>query len=185
MERDQAILIIVENELRGLTKEKREEMLLNWWSIDEEDSEFNRLSDGLQKEIVEESGPLYDPLNKKYDPLILEGLKNKFIGVKNAYLSKRVSNIEDREIIVTGEEEKLFACPCCRYRTIEDRGHYEICPVCFWEDDGSDQATVYSFPNHMTLEQGRFNFDKFGCVNDRLKNKLCKDSVDMYIYEVK
>ncbi|SMP03937.1 CPCC family cysteine-rich protein [Chryseobacterium profundimaris] len=27
-------------------------------------------------------------------------------------------------------------CYCCGYYTLEERGHYEICPVCFWEDGG-------------------------------------------------
>ena len=31
-----------------------------------------------------------------------------------------------------------YPCPCCGYLTLGDehRGGYEICPVCFWEDDG-------------------------------------------------
>jgi hypothetical protein len=29
-----------------------------------------------------------------------------------------------------------YPCPCCGHRTFtEPPGHYEICPVCFWEDD--------------------------------------------------
>ena len=29
-----------------------------------------------------------------------------------------------------------LACPCCGYRTLgEAYGSYEICPICFWEDD--------------------------------------------------
>jgi len=28
-------------------------------------------------------------------------------------------------------------CPCCEFKTFDknSRGNYEICPVCFWEDD--------------------------------------------------
>ncbi|WP_198674015.1 CPCC family cysteine-rich protein [Chitinophaga alhagiae] len=26
-------------------------------------------------------------------------------------------------------------CPCCGYITLSERGGYEICPICFWEDD--------------------------------------------------
>jgi hypothetical protein len=28
-------------------------------------------------------------------------------------------------------------CPCCGYRTFRDPGYgsYDLCPVCFWEDD--------------------------------------------------
>ena len=30
------------------------------------------------------------------------------------------------------------ACPCCGYPTLSERGRYEICGLCFWEDDGQD-----------------------------------------------
>jgi hypothetical protein len=31
----------------------------------------------------------------------------------------------------------LHPCPCCGFRTLEDeeRGSFDICPVCTWEDD--------------------------------------------------
>lgn len=29
----------------------------------------------------------------------------------------------------------LLPCPCCGHRTLLDLGRYELCPVCFWEDD--------------------------------------------------
>ena len=29
-----------------------------------------------------------------------------------------------------------YTCPCCGYRVFhEEPGSFEICPVCFWEDD--------------------------------------------------
>ncbi len=31
-------------------------------------------------------------------------------------------------------------CPCCGCRTLTERGAYDICPVCGWEDDGQDDA---------------------------------------------
>jgi hypothetical protein len=29
-------------------------------------------------------------------------------------------------------------CPCCGYLTLMERAGYEICDVCWWEDDGQD-----------------------------------------------
>ena len=29
-------------------------------------------------------------------------------------------------------------CPCCGFVTLPERGADDICPVCFWEDDGQD-----------------------------------------------
>ena len=27
------------------------------------------------------------------------------------------------------------ACPCCGYATLDARGEYDICAICWWEDD--------------------------------------------------
>lgn len=32
------------------------------------------------------------------------------------------------------------ACPRCGHLTLGERAGFEICPVCFWEDDGQDDA---------------------------------------------
>ncbi|NIP43329.1 MAG: hypothetical protein GWN61_14025, partial [candidate division Zixibacteria bacterium] len=30
----------------------------------------------------------------------------------------------------------IYTCPCCGYRTLDDPpGSYDICGICFWEDD--------------------------------------------------
>ena len=70
------------------------------------------------------------------------------------------------------EEDKL-QCPCCDYFSLEKRGGYDICPICFWEDDGMDLNTIdnHSGPNHMTLREGRLNFIKLGaCDLSMIKN---------------
>ena len=36
------------------------------------------------------------------------------------------------------EVTKSYLCPCCRHKTLFGRGSFEICPVCYWEDDGQD-----------------------------------------------
>lgn len=28
-----------------------------------------------------------------------------------------------------------FTCPCCGFKTLDERGGYDICEVCDWEDD--------------------------------------------------
>jgi len=33
------------------------------------------------------------------------------------------------------EQPLPYSCPCCGYLTLPERGAYDICPVCFWEDD--------------------------------------------------
>ena len=33
---------------------------------------------------------------------------------------------------------ELYTCPCCGHRTLPERGAYDLCPECSWEDDGQD-----------------------------------------------
>ncbi len=33
----------------------------------------------------------------------------------------------------------MYACPCCGKRALSERGSYEICKTCGWEDDGQDE----------------------------------------------
>lgn len=87
---------------------------------------------------------------------------------------------------------KKVRCLCCGYRTLDERGAFDICPVCFWEDDcyliydkqdehgqiksvywnnncddedynGEDILDIPSGANHgLTLRQGRANYKEFG-----------------------
>lgn len=59
-------------------------------------------------------------------------------------------------------------CPCCRFPTLGERGAFEICPICWWEDDGQDDADadeVRGGPNRdLSLTVARANFtDHFDC----------------------
>ena len=62
-------------------------------------------------------------------------------------------------------------CPCCGYRTLDERGGYDICPVCYWEDDGQDDEdadVVKGGPNgDLSLTQARQNFKKYGAADIR------------------
>lgn len=165
-----------------LEREERESIVLNWWGIDNENLIFERLPQELQKEIGNEEEPTTDIMDKKYDALLIEAIASQFVGVKNSYLAEKVSQILNKKTVVEGEQETLFACPCCQYQTLEERGQYNICPVCFWEDDGSNDAEKYSGPNHMMLQEGKNNFGKFGAVKEslvksiksELKQRYCK-----------
>ena len=76
-----------------------------------------------------------------------------------------------------GEEIKTnLACPCCRFLTLSERGGFEICEVCFWEDDGqddSDAEIVRGGPNgYLSLEQARRNFAAFGASDEKFKTLI-------------
>ena len=63
-------------------------------------------------------------------------------------------------------------CPCCRFKTLRERCVFDICPVCFWEDDGQDDIdadTVRGGPNaDLSLTQARDNFRSFGACSESM-----------------
>jgi hypothetical protein len=75
----------------------------------------------------------------------------------------------------TGQRGCL-ACPCCRCLTLGERGGFEICPVCFWEDDGQDDQdanVVRGGPNgRLSLFDARANYFAFGACDEGLKEHV-------------
>jgi len=68
-----------------------------------------------------------------------------------------------------------FACPCCGHKTFSEKpnGTYNICPVCFWEDDPIQFKDPYyeGGANEVSLRQGQKNFIEFGaCRKEMIKN---------------
>lgn len=59
----------------------------------------------------------------------------------------------------------MLACPCCGHATLSERGMYQICPICFWEDDGQDSADAdeaRNGPNRVSLTAGRASYLAIG-----------------------
>ena len=53
------------------------------------------------------------------------------------------------------------ACPCCGHATLTERGAFQLCPICFWEDDGQDNADAgvdRGGPNPTSLSEARRNY---------------------------
>ncbi|MEY8320157.1 CPCC family cysteine-rich protein [Lachnospiraceae bacterium 46-61] len=63
-----------------------------------------------------------------------------------------------------------YQCPCCGYYTFDSKpnGNYDICPVCFWEDDTIDDITSIGGANRVSLQQARLNFKKFGACEKNM-----------------
>jgi cysteine-rich CPCC protein len=72
--------------------------------------------------------------------------------------------------------EKAYRCPCCRYKTLHSRGDDEICPVCFWEDDGQDDHDadeVRGGPNGLlSLAEARIAFKQYGVYDTRFRENV-------------
>ena len=75
-------------------------------------------------------------------------------------------------------EVKKYQCPCCGNYTISEKppGTYEICPVCYWEDDD----VQYSDPgfeggaNDMSLNEAREKYLKIGAIGSEFLSKVRK-----------
>jgi hypothetical protein len=67
-----------------------------------------------------------------------------------------------------GMNSKLYTCPCCGYRALsEPPGSYEICHVCFWEDDQIQLLDPWysGGANHPSLVEAQENFASFGACD--------------------
>lgn len=68
-----------------------------------------------------------------------------------------------------------FPCPCCGYLQFgEPPGSYEICAICFWEDD----AVQLRWPdwaggaNKPSLEDAQVEYAENGAIEPRLKRHV-------------
>ncbi|HEV8111611.1 MAG TPA: CPCC family cysteine-rich protein [Planctomycetota bacterium] len=82
-------------------------------------------------------------------------------------VARRRAWFEDYTSRLDGQPSELpLRCPCCLCQTLVERGGFEICPVCFWEDDGQDDYdadVVRGGPNGaLSLTQARANYREFG-----------------------
>ena len=63
-------------------------------------------------------------------------------------------------------------CPCCGCKTLTTRTMFEICEVCFWEDDGQDDGDIDECrggPNgSLSLRQARANYLQLGACEENM-----------------
>ncbi|GAB2470014.1 membrane protein [Hymenobacter qilianensis] len=66
-----------------------------------------------------------------------------------------------------------YQCPCCAYYTFQEpaTGHYDICPVCYWEDDPIQHAdpAYEGGANQVSLNQARINYRDLGVTEPPFK----------------
>ncbi len=68
------------------------------------------------------------------------------------------------------------SCPCCGYATLTERAAFNLCAVCFWEDDGQDDANagdVRGGPNGaLSLDDARRNYLSISASESRLLGQV-------------
>jgi len=110
-------------------------------------------------------GNFTEPLDSKYDEILVEWEKDNFILWDNEELLSELRKVGMNIGAVVGEVIR-FACPCCGADTLPERHGWEICPVCWHEDSGFDNInSSYSYvgPNiglHLYVQ--RINFLSYG-----------------------
>lgn len=85
------------------------------------------------------------------------------------------------------KQEKIKAlCPCCGCFTLEEGGgNYEICPVCFWEDDPvqNKYPDMAGGANEVSLFQARENYRMYGVAQQRFAAHVRKPTEEEMPYE--
>jgi hypothetical protein len=71
-------------------------------------------------------------------------------------------------------EGSLYPCPCCGKPTLPERGHYEVCSNCDWEDDPiqEDMPDREGGANAVSLNQARKNYAEFGVSDPSLPRRV-------------
>ncbi|PZO34365.1 MAG: hydrolase [Flavobacteriaceae bacterium] len=71
------------------------------------------------------------------------------------------------------KNNRKHTCPCCGYFTLnyEADNTFQLCPVCYWEDDGIQfrDPTYEGGANRVSLIQAKENFKSFGAIEERYK----------------
>lgn len=69
---------------------------------------------------------------------------------------------------------KTETCACCGFNTLEDKGYYEICEICFWEDDHVQEADPWldCGANAVSLFEAQQNYKKYGAMEKRFIDEV-------------
>ena len=139
--RDAAIATLAQFHLVKLPLEERVELLECMMSEDWESVPgWEQISPTVKREFAERAE--IDPTNSRYDDVVLLNLRNQLDGATNEYLAGLLRDHGHACDGVFGDQPELAACPCCGACTLDSRGEFEICRVCWWEDDGHDNDTA-------------------------------------------
>ena len=63
-----------------------------------------------------------------------------------------------------------YACPCCGYLSFSEwPGSYEVCHICYWEDDPVQalDPTYAGGANRPSLFEAQSNYRKYGAMEER------------------
>jgi hypothetical protein len=68
-----------------------------------------------------------------------------------------------------------YPCPCCGHLSLsEPPGSYEICSICFWEDDNIQLRwpTWRGGASRPSLAESQANYARFGAMEERFRSNV-------------
>ena len=82
----------------------------------------------------------------------------------------------EKERATDNTAAQRFRCPCCGHYTLTEAGAYEICPVCFWEDDPvqEEDPDYEGGANELSLNECRENYRLYGACEQRFAGRVRK-----------
>lgn len=87
-----------------------------------------------------------------------------------------------RELLNMSGTNRRYPCKCCGFHALTEpmNGSYEICPVCFWEDDPTqnNDPLFEGGANEVCLLTARDNYLRFGACEARFSDQVRAPSVD-------
>lgn len=79
---------------------------------------------------------------------------------------------------------KFFTCPSCGFPTLNERGGYDICNICDWEDDGQDDShadKILGGPNRISLTESRLKIGReLKLLADSLHGDIITEPVQFF-----
>jgi hypothetical protein len=139
-------------------------------------------------EIQDDVNRIMNMLEEIYHPEVAEAY---MVIIRDEILEKEMNDEDPAQVLTDWQarldfilreakkDQSLVRCPCCRYYTLEERGGYEVCPVCYWEDDGQDDPhadEVRGGPNaDLSLTQARINFESIGACQKDLRGSVVRN----------
>ena len=186
--RNDAITLLCDADLASLTPDERLEEIEGLiydreqgrW---EQDPQWTTIPADVRAEI-ETHSEIHDAADSRYNPAIALSLRDRYVRACNEFLINQLYSIGREYHRIIGFPPPLSACPCCGAYSLEERGDWEICTVCWWEDDGSDNfdAMVESSPNHLSLIRARINYLTHG-IFDPSRHDLRDEQEPLEKYE--